>query len=207
MHEPEQVLVIPVETAQEIAPKVFQPAPAGVEDKILGCYSFLEREAAETNFAFKQVIPYILVTANTGSDELPIPVYLLAQRTSQQQEKRLHNKFSIGQGGHINRLDFSGAQSAIMECLLREIREEFTLDEIIKCSPVGLINDNSTEVSRVHLGLAYHVRVASTKMAVAEHGKHTGQWEQTCLLRRYYDRMEPWSQILLDHVVDCPVAS
>lgn len=207
-HPPEQVLVIPAALAEALANyKVFGPTSPILEKLILDNHSFREREEAETNFNFKQVIPYVLVCHTeackiTEKFSLSVPaMYLLSQRTSQQQEKRLHSKYSIGQGGHINRLDFDGSHGPIINGLMREVFEEFALGRATECAPVGVINDNSTEVGKVHLGLAYTLRVDSLKFEVAEHGKHTAAWATKEGLEAHYDRMERWSQVLMDHVI------
>lgn len=196
-HPPEQVLVIPTTLAAELAPNVWGRVPLGVEQTILRHYTFREREEAEHNFDFKQVIPYIMVSHEAD--------YLLAQRTAKQQEKRLHGKFSIGQGGHINQLDFHGKTGVLVNTIAREIAEEYTLTKILACNPVGVINDNSTEVARVHLGLVYWMRVGSPEFSVAEVGKHTAKWADLAETRKHYDRMESWSQVLLDHLLAGPI--
>ena len=192
----EQVLVIPANLAESLCNyQSFAPAGLSVEKTILGSYTFLEREIAEQSFDFKQVIPYVVVT-NTDNTR-----WLLSQRTSQQQETRLHNKFSIGQGGHINNLDFGGGQSPIVNGMMREINEEFSLEDIRECVPFGLINDNSNEVGRVHFGLVYMLRVGSSKFHVAEQGKHIAQWATLEELEARYEQMEHWSQIVMDRII------
>ncbi len=182
------------------------PSPI-LEAIILQNKSFRDREEAETNLQFKQVIPYILVVhagniviTNRGLGATDAR-YLLSQRTSQQQEKRLHNKFSIGQGGHINELDFTGRWSPIFNGLMREAQEEYTLEDIRDCVPVGLINDNSNDVGKVHLGLVYMLRVGSLAFKVAEQGKHIAQWATKADLEAHYDKMESWSQVVMDHLI------
>lgn len=193
-HPKEQVLVITAALAKRLAPKPFSKVVAyETTTHILADCSFREREEAEKNFDFKQVIPYIVVTHGTK--------YLLAQRTTEQQEKRLHNLFSIGQGGHVNNLDFGQERSPIVVGLLREIDEEFHLGQISSMSMMGCINDDSNEVGRVHLGLVYIVSVDTPKLEVAEHGKHTAVWADLLTLDQHYDRMENWSKIVMDHVV------
>lgn len=191
----EQVLCIPTPLAWKICPSAFvRITPIDIEKTIVDSHSFRDREEAEQNFNFKQVIPYILVVGLKQH-------FLLSQRTSQQQEKRLHNKYSLGQGGHINDLDLQGERSPIINGLMREIREEFTLGEVTECTPVGMINDNSTEVGSVHLGLVYLMRVSSLNFKVGEEGKHTAQWATKDQLPDYYDRMEAWSKIIFDHLI------
>ena len=196
-------MVIPADLAASLCNyQVFGPPSPILEKIILENHSFRDREEAETNFSFKQVIPYVVVSAPFLDDVI---VYLLTRRTNKQQEARLHDKCSIGQGGHINDLDTSDAitegQSPILIGLMREIEEEFHLDSFETCLPVGVINDNSTEVARVHLGLVYRVHVISRFMEVAERGKHVAQWATVEELEPYYSKMESWSQIVMDQVI------
>ena len=60
---------------------------------VASCGSFVERPAAETDPSYKQIIPYAVVS-HSGS-------YFLLKRKSAQSEQRLHNKLSIGIGGHV----------------------------------------------------------------------------------------------------------
>ena len=194
-HPKENVLVIPTALAAELCPTQFGKPRPELERTILGSHSFRDREEAETNFSFKQVIPYIVVVNRAGEAQ-----YLLTQRTSQQQETRLHNKFSIGQGGHINDHDFK-SKDPILTGLMREVREEFKLAPEYGCSMIGLINDNSSEVAMVHFGLVYELRVSSLLLEVAEQGKHVAQWADVQTLRRHYEVMENWSKLVMDHVI------
>ena len=197
-HPKEQVLVIPATLATVLCPTVWGQPTHTLEPVILDSHSFRDREEAETNVQFKQVIPYIVVR---HKDQ-----YLVSQRTRQQQETRLHNLYSIGQGGHITDQDFKtganlDASDPILAGLMRELREEFTLAPEYGCRCIGLINDNSNEVGKVHFGLVYELRVSSLLLEVAEKGKHIAQWMNGIGLREYYDRMENWSKI----VVDCAI--
>lgn len=185
-------MVIPSTLALLLAPSSFNQVPARYEQAILENHSFLDREKAEVNPAFKQVIPYIIVRY--------LGLYLLTQRTNQQQEARLHNLYSIGQGGHINDKD-SLSKDPILTGLMRELREEFTLAPEYGCSAIGLINDDSTEVGKYHVGIVYELRVNAPLLEVAEKDKHIAQWADVPLLRTFYARMENWSQIIMDHAI------
>lgn len=197
-HPKEQVLVIPTTLAAVLCPTVFgKPSPV-IELSILDSYSFREREEAETNFQFKQVVPYILVRYKNQ--------YLVSQRTIKQQETRLHNLFSIGQGGHVTDQDFIAgtsldASDPLLAGLMRELREEFVLGPEYGCNCIGLINDNSNEVGKVHLGLVYELRVSTPLLEVAEKGKHIAQWMDGIAVRACYAKMENWSKIVVDHVI------
>jgi predicted NUDIX family phosphoesterase len=65
---------------------------------------YVEREIAETTPAWKQVIPYVVVYRTKASGEAEV---FLLRRTKGGGEKRLHDKLSIGVGGHINPIDSS----------------------------------------------------------------------------------------------------
>lgn len=192
-HPPEQVLVIPAKLAEALCNyKIFGPASPVLEKIILDNHSFRDREEAEKNYEFKQVIPYVVVKHRDR--------YLLSQRTSKQQETRLHNKYSIGQGGHINDMDLTKG-NPIAVGMVREINEEFTLGETELCGVAGVINDNSNDVGRVHLGLVYMLTVKSDKLHVAEEGKHIARWATLIELLPHYDAMENWSKIVMDHLL------
>ena len=107
---------------------------------------FLERGGAEQNFSYKQIIPYVILRHGEK--------YLLIKRLPKQGEKRLHNKFSLGVGGHIN--VFDQAQSDILEAgMQREKNEEIKIEQEGECRLIGVINTDVAEVDRVHLGVVY----------------------------------------------------
>jgi predicted NUDIX family phosphoesterase len=192
-HPKEQVMVISKALAESLCNyAIFGPTSPVVEKIILDNHTFRDREEAETNLAFKQVIPYIVVRHQDN--------YLLSQRTKKQQEKRLHNLFSLGQGGHITPED-SACKDPILGGLMREIREEFRISPEYSCRPVGLINDDTNDVGKVHLGLVYMLMVSGSLLEVAEEGKHIARWANLSELESYYPNMETWSKIVMDHII------
>ncbi len=162
-------------------------------DKILKNQSFMPRDEAEYNFEHKQVIPYVTVRHNNN--------YLLLQRTSQQAEKRLHNKYSLGIGGHINPVDDMEEENIIITSLYRELNEEVLVNDHGSLSFVGIINDESNSVSRVHLGLLYVLEASTREFKVLETDKMTAQWVPEKELKKYYDGLETWSQVVYDHYI------
>lgn len=205
----EQVMVIPANLAESLCNyKVFsQPSPI-LEKIILDSCSFRTRSETETNYGFKQVIPYVMIVhagavyVHEDGAESSSTRYLLAQRTTKQQEKRLHNLHSLGQGGHINESDMrNGTDDPITSGLMREIQEEFHLSDVRERALIGAINDNSNDVGRVHLGLLYMLRVGSLAFSVAEEGARTAQWVTADDLQRDHASMENWSKIIYDHVI------
>ena len=154
---------------------------------------FVSRSAAENDPALKQLIPYA-VFRHGGK-------ILHYTRGAKSGEKRLVAKRSIGIGGHINDSDetlFSFDQSAYHNAVRREIGEELVLGGGFVERAVALINDDSTEVGSVHLGVVHLVDlenadVRAGEKAIAELGFATAA---ELLARK--DSLETWSQIVLE---------
>jgi len=154
---------------------------------------FVARNLAENDASLKQLIPYAVFRFG---DRI-----LHYTRGSKSGEKRLAAKMSIGIGGHINDKDeslFSFDESAYDAAVRREISEELRLGGSFTERAVALLNDDSTEVGRVHLGIVHLVdletdEVAAGEAAIAALGFAT---REELLARR--DEMETWSQIVLD---------
>lgn len=154
---------------------------------------FVPRSSAEENPSLKQLIPYAIFR-HGGK-------ILHYTRGAKGGEKRLVAKGSVGIGGHINDTDeslFSFDQSAYHNAVHREIREELQLSGGFTERAVALINDDSTEVGRVHLGVVHIVNLDSPDVragekAIAELGFAT---REELLARR--DTLETWSQIALE---------
>ena len=160
---------------------------------ILEKHIFMPRDLAEYDFNHKQVIPYLIIRNNDS--------YLLLQRTSKQSEKRLHNKFSLGIGGHINPESSDHGNNLIIGGVYKELNEEVLIKKPYDLKFIGTINDESNSVSKVHLGLLYELEVPSAEYEVLEKDKMSAQWENRDNLINYYDKMETWSQIVCDNYI------
>jgi predicted NUDIX family phosphoesterase len=154
------------------------------------CGSFMERSAAENDPQYKQIIPYAVIRH--------LDSYFLLQRKSTQSEQRLHNKFSIGVGGHINPSESPLAGDVIRDGLTREINEELHIASGYREGLVGLINDDTTDVGRVHLGVLFEIHSTSSDVSVRETHKMQGAWALMDRLKHSYEWLETWSQIVYD---------
>jgi predicted NUDIX family phosphoesterase len=190
----ESVLVVPRAVIDPLCHKVFTPEAAAVEKTVLANCRFLERNLAETDYQFKQVIPYVVVRHQDRC--------LLIWRTSKQTEARLHNRYSLGVGGHINNTDTPTANSnIILTGMRREFTEEIAVEGEQSCRLVGIINDDSTDVSRVHMGFVFVLRTTTPHFTIMEPGKYTAAWKTPEELSPHYGQMESWAQIVYDHIV------
>jgi len=152
------------------------------------------RDEAEYNFEHKQIIPYVVVHYKDK--------YLLLQRTSNQSEKRLHNKYSLGIGGHINPVSSMKYENIIIDSMYRELNEEVRVSDHGTLKFAGIINDDSNSVSKVHLGLLYILEVLSPEFEVLEKDKMTAEWVSEDELKDYYDKFETWTQIVYDDYIN-----
>jgi predicted NUDIX family phosphoesterase len=119
------------------------------------------------------------------------------KRTRAGGDARLHDLYSIGVGGHMNPGDES-----IPLCLEREWGEELAADFVPELEFLGLLNDDEVEVGRHHLGVVYTADAAGRPVAVRETDKLAGAFEPIDVVRAVYDRMETWSQLVLDALAD-----
>ena len=152
------------------------------------------RGEAEDNFAFKQLIPYGIIKKG---DQVFVYKRLVGGG-----DGRLHGKFSIGVGGHMNYTEETELLDLIGENLTREIGEEIKLDQgFSRAEVVGIINDDSDEVGEVHLGILVAVEVPeNTIVEVKETDTLEGLFVDIEKLKseEYKNKLENWSKIALD---------
>jgi predicted NUDIX family phosphoesterase len=154
---------------------------------------FIPRPEAESNPAFKQIIPYALIVFQNK-----VLHYVRGKKAG---EQRLVAKGSIGIGGHMNETDeslFAMDEQAYRAGVEREVNEEIKIDTPFEDRIVALLNDDSTEVGRVHLGIVHIFRLKEPKVHKRE-AMITGLTFLTkddLVSRRA--SLETWSQICVD---------
>jgi predicted NUDIX family phosphoesterase len=187
----EKILAVPRDAIKESLKQGFFPAD---ETDLMGLigesYLFLDRTEAEHDPSHKQIIPYIVVSRGDR--------FLIYRRTSKQGENRLHNKFSLGFGGHINDLDRQGAHptNLILTAMVRELNEEVFLPGLQRLGVIGFINDDANPVGQVHLGIAFLVELANDRFSVNEPEMIEAQWHDAEEIEKVFPQLESWSQIL-----------
>lgn len=161
---------------------------------------FMLREEAEKDPAFRQIIPYVLVHYNNK--------YLAVTRHQTQGEVRLHGKVSIGIGGHINPVD--GKPADLLDAgLRRELSEELATDNppgLANLKLVGVICDDTDEVSRVHLGVVMQWEV-NQPIEIRETDKMHGEYLTLEQISAHQDRFENWSRLVYDHLTSTVAVS
>ncbi len=130
--------------------------------------SYRPRHEVEEDPSFKQLIPYVIFRYTDGSGRVHLFQYT---RGKGQGEGRLHSKKSVGIGGHISSDDnAAGAHgsTAYEEGMRRELAEEVTINTKYREQCAGLINDDETEVGKVHLGVVHVFDVESPNVRPLE---------------------------------------
>ncbi|MEE2843897.1 MAG: phosphoesterase [Planctomycetota bacterium] len=154
--EVEQILVVPTRVFHELGH--VQGFSADV-DKYLSellrpeNISYRPRPEMEEDASFKQLIPYVIFRHTDANGDVSVFQY---RRGKGSGEKRLHQKKSVGIGGHISQEDASDVDAdPYLEGMKRELEEEVCINTRHTFSLVGLINDDETEVGKVHLGIVH----------------------------------------------------
>ena len=150
---------------------------------------FVLRSVAEEDPTHKQVIPY-LVLRDGGR-------WFLMRRTRAGGDTRLHDRWSIGVGGHLNPGD-----AGVDGCLRREWAEELAADFVPDFEPVGLLNDDTTAVGAVHVGFVYAADAAGRSVAIRETEKLVGAFAATDEVAAVRDDLETWSRLVFDALTE-----
>jgi predicted NUDIX family phosphoesterase len=170
---------------------------------------FRRRSELEEDPSFKQIISYAIITNNQPeqSGARQTQSFYLFKRTSGQTEKRLHNKFTLGVGGHMNPHGPKELKEQyLIEELKRELFEEVRLLNecfIEDIEFIGFINDDTIPVGRVHIGLLYNIRVSNKEVYIKETDKMTAEWIDKPDLSEFYEAMETWTKIIIDYYINC----
>lgn len=156
---------------------------------------FSIRSAAENDPNLKQIIPYAILVSGGK--------VLRYKRGKKSGEQRLVAKGSIGIGGHMNDRDegfFALDQEAYFAGVQREIDEELIVESPLENRIVALINDDSNEVGRVHLGVVHILELAYPRAEKRESMILGIEFLTPDQLRAERDTLETWSQICTDNL-------
>ena len=158
---------------------------------------FTARAPAETNPELKQIIPYVLIVHGDS-----VFHYVRGKKSG---EQRLVAKGSLGIGGHMNDGDeglFSLDRDAYNTAVQREVAEEMFIETPYTNHIVALLNDDSNEVGKVHLGVVHIFRLAEEKARKRESVITEAGFVPIAELRKRRDALETWSQFCIDNIAE-----
>lgn len=189
-HIPDELVLVvrrevlfPHEAWHGIKPADYRP----YEQLIREHQEFLPRVRMETDPRYKQIIPYLIYCHGDN--------YFVMQRRTQASEQRLQGKLSLGIGGHINPTDLAGA--TILDWARREFSEEVHFNGTFQVEFLGILNDDSNEVGKVHVGFVFLLQGDSSDITPREEFK-SGELMSLSACKEQYHRMESWSQMVID---------
>jgi predicted NUDIX family phosphoesterase len=199
MTSEEQVLVVERKVLEQVG--IFNGLAFDVNrylNKIFapGVPRFIPRSKAEKDPSYKQLIPYVIMTCDGK--------YLTYVRGKRAGETRLVAKRSIGIGGHINPIDadnstlFAYLYENYLTAVQREVAEEVSIETTHTDRVVALLNDDSTEVGSVHLGVVHYWLLDAPKVNKREQMITQMAFMTLTELHQFRDSMETWSSLCLD---------
>lgn len=149
---------------------------------------FMERDLAEVDINYLQLIPYCLIQHKGKTFSY--------KRTKKGGEKRLHDLYSLGVGGHIEVID---GDNKYQNGLFRELREEINLGGYYHINFYGFIRDTSTPVNSVHFGVVHIVDIhdPEPKWHINDKALSNGGFETVETLKKNIDSFESWSKLII----------
>jgi len=154
---------------------------------------FAPRGPVEEDPSLKQVIPYALLVRGQSC--------FCFARSCNGGERRLQGLRSIGVGGHVNPVD---AEDVVLRALRREVDEEVLVPAGWEARIVGLLNDDTTPVGSVHVGVVAVIETPPGVVRVREEDRMSGSFvdlpELLDLHRRERASFESWTALLLDRI-------
>src|SRR5437588_5076028 len=156
---------------------------------------FLSRAAAESDPYYKQIIPYAIIAHGDR-----VLYYVRGKKSG---EQRLVAKGSIGIGGHLNDSDeslFAWDEKAYRAGVEREVNEELRIGTTFDDHIVALLNDDSTEVGRVHLGVVHVFKLDEPNVEKREAMITNLEFLSREELLKRRETLETWSQLCVDQL-------
>ena len=173
----------------------FEPQPYLDAMLARGNNYFLARASAENDPTHKQIIPYAILACGDR-----VLHYVRGKKAG---EQRLVAKGSIGIGGHMNDEDeslFAWDEQAYRAGVEREVNEEVLIETPFQDRIVALLNDDTTEVGSVHLGVVHVFQLQEPKVQKREAMITNLAFLSKAELLERRENLETWSQICVDHL-------
>jgi predicted NUDIX family phosphoesterase len=154
---------------------------------------YKNRSEAEQDARYKQLIPYVLIFCGGK--------ILRYRRGKGGNETRLHGLYSVGIGGHISDEDHGLFSRGIgyHDAMRRELMEEAAIGGANEAA-VALLNDDSTEVGRVHLGVVHVMHVPDEAVAGRRSGIVGPEFVPVPEAVKNPSGYESWSRLCLENL-------
>lgn len=151
------------------------------------------RRELERDPLWKQPIPYAVAIYRA---EGATPALFWMDRLEGGSDRRLHGRSSFGVGGHVGAED-----GGILAALHREWEEEVATPIPPRFTPLGLLNDDSDDVGRVHLGIVFVAELSAPQISIRETTKLAGRLIAVEEAAARAPELEGWSARLIAPIV------
>ena len=152
----------------------------------------IEREKAEKNANYKQLIPYCVLRHGNK-----FFAYLRGGS-----EEKLHGKYSIGIGGHITDEDLRASPDpwkGFLFGMWREWHEEIEVHPNHKHRVIGVINENKSPAGKHHLGIVFLFDLTDRHVVPRNNETAVNSWEDLDVLASV-DVLEGWADIVVEQL-------
>ena len=144
---------------------------------------------AEDDESFKQLIPYCVFRYRDS--------FYVMKRLPGADEKELHDKYTLGIGGHVNPDDLiNGTDQAVETCALREFHEEVSYSGSFDMTLLGYINLEDSPVNRRHMGVVYLILGDNPNIEIKETNQLQGTLMTLDEIDAIADKLEGWSDVV-----------
>ncbi|MDP8161671.1 hypothetical protein QJU93_00380 [Pasteurella skyensis] len=167
------------------------------EEIILKKYRGMIRSEAEKDFSVVQFVSVFIVHNGTQ--------IITHKRSKRLPEERLQDEYSVMFGGHISEQDLSSIIHPFelknnIGFIMRELNEEIKISNF-EITPVGLLYDDSREISKQHIGLIYSVYLPNNSYEIGEKGfllDH--KFESIESIKHRIEDFENWSVLVINNI-------
>jgi predicted NUDIX family phosphoesterase len=153
---------------------------------------FIEKVEAETLTEFKQLIPYVVCIFKDN--------VFTYRRSVTHADPRLTELYSIGLGGHISKADFNINSNAYQIGFQREIREEVKINCRYSDSIIGIINDDSNDIGKMHIGIIHLFSLERKSIIPLKETMLEAKFLSKIDLIKRVETFEAWSQICINNL-------
>lgn len=161
---------------------------------------FLPRKHIENDPSYKQIIPYVLIKSGDK--------FLYYVRGKRSGEQRLVANGSLGIGGHVSINDDDMISNPNLDVSIiynnavkREVTEEVDISSKYIDTIIGVLNDDSNDVGRVHFGIV-HLWILDSPSVIKKESKITQlAFLNSEELKSRIMTLESWSRICLNNIL------
>lgn len=152
------------------------------------------RSEVEEDERYLQVVPYVVIYEGA--------TVLGAHRLHGGTERRLHDRYLAGFGGHVKWDDDADPEQMVQRTVRHELHEELGYGLNLKVPPFShVLFDDTNPVGRVHVGLLTWVKMSSLAPGVNLVSAEPEKLELFLLNESFYtdhkDRLEGWALLAL----------